>query len=48
MSSDSNLAVQQVNGEYEAREGYIARYLAMVRELIARFQLVKWSMFLGT
>ncbi|XP_052193775.1 uncharacterized protein LOC127802122 [Diospyros lotus] len=41
VSSDSNLVVQQVNGEYEARGAHMARYLAMVRDLIARFQYVK-------
>ncbi|XP_052197259.1 uncharacterized protein LOC127804437 [Diospyros lotus] len=41
VSSDSNLVVQQVNGEYEARESHMARYLAMVKELMAHFQHVK-------
>ncbi|XP_052197247.1 uncharacterized protein LOC127804425 [Diospyros lotus] len=41
VSSDSNLVVQQVNGEYEARESHMATYLAMARELIARFQSIK-------
>ncbi|XP_052199521.1 uncharacterized protein LOC127806336 [Diospyros lotus] len=41
VSSNSNLVVQQVNREYEARESQMARYLAMVRELMTRFQHVK-------
>ena len=32
VSSDSNMVVQQVNGEYEAREGHIAKYLAMAKQ----------------
>ena len=34
MSLDSNLVVQQVNEEYETREGHMAKYLAMVKELM--------------
>ena len=33
--------VQQVNGEYETREGHMEKYLAMAKELMARFQSVK-------
>ena len=41
MSLDSNLEVQQVNGEYEAQEGHMEKYLAMVKELMASFQSIK-------
>ena len=41
MSSDFNLVVQQVNGEYEAREGHIAKYLAMAKKWMTHFQSVK-------
>ncbi|XP_052192778.1 uncharacterized protein LOC127801573 [Diospyros lotus] len=39
--SDSNLIVQQVTGEFEAREDVMAQYLAIAKDLMARFRIVK-------
>ncbi|XP_052199594.1 uncharacterized protein LOC127806386 [Diospyros lotus] len=36
--SDSNLIVQQVTGEFEAREDAMAQYLEIAKNLMARFQ----------
>ncbi|XP_052182038.1 uncharacterized protein LOC127794822 [Diospyros lotus] len=39
--SDSNLIVQQVTGEFKARKDVMAQYLAIAKDLMARFQTVK-------
>ncbi|XP_052176660.1 uncharacterized protein LOC127790964 [Diospyros lotus] len=39
--SNLNLIVQQVTGEFEAREDAMAQYLAIAKDLMARFQAVK-------
>jgi ribonuclease HI len=36
--SHSNMIVEQVNGEYEAKEERIQKYLAKVRELMAKLK----------
>uniref|UniRef100_A0A2N9G2A0 Reverse transcriptase domain-containing protein n=1 Tax=Fagus sylvatica TaxID=28930 RepID=A0A2N9G2A0_FAGSY len=42
-SSDSQLVVGQVNGDYEAKEGRMQQYLQLVRHQIGQFQEVKLS-----
>ena len=49
VSSNLNFVVQQMNGVYEAQKGHITKYLAMAKELMARFRSVKveyvpWAM----
>uniref|UniRef100_A0A2N9ERC7 RNA-directed DNA polymerase n=1 Tax=Fagus sylvatica TaxID=28930 RepID=A0A2N9ERC7_FAGSY len=41
--SDSQLAVGQVNGDYEAKEGRMQQYLHLVRHQISQFQEVRLS-----
>lgn len=41
VSSNPNLLVQQVNGEYKAWECHMVKNLAMVKELMAHFQSLK-------
>ena len=40
VQSDSNLVVQQVKGEYEAREDHMTKYLVFVQELLSHFSSV--------
>jgi ribonuclease HI len=40
VQSDSQLVVGQVNSEYEAKEDRIAKYLSLVRDIMARFDEV--------
>jgi ribonuclease HI len=38
MRNDSNVVVRQVRGEYEAKEERMQKYLAKVREFVAKLE----------